>query len=307
MLRNSIISNFYPLYQPRSIQYMLIGTDLDAMLSAAFLSNELSWKIAGFYDLKRVYIDQTLDIRSLIKNHQIIAVDLDIYHRSIPSVGHHILTMTASNDKYAFNQSLNPNLLRGVSYQRFRKKYPLSTIHFLRWLLKDRERAPIYELFCWLADSAYINAQNFRKNVYEWLTNFLDSDYFFRYFRLTNQSIFEEKLEKLVLRKLRQINLDHRTASVASKFLRLKGYQARIRNPITEYEEIQRLLDFISQSGKLCKTKCPTTYSRIEGNRRQINLAHLGASLPHFLSQNKVFSYAIIDERNINYTRFIKH
>src|SRR5512143_2940180 len=92
-----------PINQP-----MIIGNDLDALLSAQFLHDHLGWTVTGFYNYATMYHDPNVNPLDCTW------VDLDIYHSLIGSIGHHILQPTPA-DRIADHQlTVNPNLLRGV-------------------------------------------------------------------------------------------------------------------------------------------------------------------------------------------------
>ncbi len=60
---------------------MIIGNDLDALLSAQFLQHTLGWSIAGFYNYTTLYHDPGIDPRTCVW------VDLDIYDHACASIG----------------------------------------------------------------------------------------------------------------------------------------------------------------------------------------------------------------------------
>jgi len=309
MNKNQIIKNFRPFNKPDSIDSMLIGNDLDAMLSAQFLHDRFGWKVVGLYDLKNIYHNETIDIRQKIRDRKIVAIDLDIYHRSIPSLGHHILQLEPSDQLSGFANSINPNLIRKRTKENYRWKYPLGTIHFLRWLFDDDERNKAFELLCWLADSSYINAQKYRKNVAEWLQNFLNCDYFIKYFQWTDKIAFEQQMKEIILPELSKINLDNETAMTNSKFLKLKGFQTRIRHPQTDRLEILKLLTYISQISGMKIPEWGENFLIIPAIRTNVDLSkilHEYKTLDEFLIKEEIFSYALTYKNIINYTKFDK-
>ncbi len=113
---------------------MIIGNDLDALLSAQFLQHTLGWSIAGFYNYTTLYHDPAIDPR------ECVWVDLDIYDPACGSIGHHILRPTPTDRIPGHRSSVNPNLLRGIDQTDFTHKYPLGTIHLLLWLHDVRIR-----------------------------------------------------------------------------------------------------------------------------------------------------------------------
>jgi hypothetical protein len=309
MNRKQIIQKFLPFHIPESIDSILMGNDLDAILSAQFLHDRFGWEIVGLYDLENIWHDEAVDIRQKIRDKKIVAIDLDIYHRTIPSLGHHILQLRSTDQLSGFSNSMNPNLLRKRSKQNFRWKYPLGTIHFLRWLFNDKKRSDDYELLCWLADSTFINAQRYRENVNEWLKNFLDCDYFFEYFERTASLEFEQRIQQRILQVLAQINLDNITSMTESQHLKIKGYQTRIRNVNKDYPEIMKLLNYISDISELNIPKWPQKFVKIPGLRTNVDLNEALKNhkrFDDFLVKENIFSYALTYKNTLNYTKFEK-
>lgn len=309
MKRQLIIQNFIPFKNPDSIDSMLIGNDLDAILSAQFLQDKFGWKIAGLYDLENIWYDKRVDIRRKILDKKIVAIDLDIYHRTIPSLGHHILQLKSRDQLSGFSNSINPNLFRGRSKQNFKWKYPLGTIHFLRWFFNDKKRNDNFELLCWLADSSFINAQKYRANVEEWIRNFLVCDFLFEYFEQTTTLEFEQKMKENILSQLSNINLDNATAMTESKYLKIKGFQTRIRNLHEDYDEILALMEFIAGISGLKIPDWPKRFEKIPGKRKNVDLREIireYKKFDDFLVAENIFSYALTYKNTLNYTKFEK-
>ena len=167
MFNRTDIHTHFPWLAQRE-RRMIIGNDIDALLSAQFLQHTLGWSIAGFYNYTTLYVDPAIDPRDCVW------VDLDIHDPACCSIGHHILRPTPTDRIPGHRSSVNPNLLRGIDQTDFTHKYPLGTIHFLLWLHDVRVRNKrACTLLLWLADSTWINAQRYRANVREWLTNWI--------------------------------------------------------------------------------------------------------------------------------------
>lgn len=176
---------------------MIIGSDIDAIMSAAFLSEYLNWEPIGFYtEFENLYTERGVSTDDVINA---VWVDLDIYHPNIPSIGHHILNFRLDDEIPGHDNSLNPNLLRGMYHQNFRQKYPLGTIHFLTWLHELTETTTEnQQLLYWVPDSTWINGQShrFRENVRDWLFNCIPTDFLTESFDWTDEAEFERALEK---------------------------------------------------------------------------------------------------------------
>ena len=89
MFNQTEIAQRFPWLMQRQ-RHMIIGNDIDALLSAQFLQHTLGWSIAGFYNYTTLYVDPAIDPRDCVW------VDLDIYDPACCSIGHHILRPTPS-------------------------------------------------------------------------------------------------------------------------------------------------------------------------------------------------------------------
>lgn len=144
---------------------MVTHNDLDGILTAMILNEELGWELVGVYDL--VTLQFTSSFKGNIR--EPIYVDLDVTHKSFKSMGHHIL----GEDE---GDHLNINRVFGIGHNQYGKKYPLSTALFLFWLFDlDFNKLPtIAKLFLLHSDSAWINYHGYKnknkytQNVTEW-------------------------------------------------------------------------------------------------------------------------------------------
>jgi hypothetical protein len=83
MFNRTEITQHHPWLTQRK-RRMIIGNDIDALLSAQFLHHALGWSIAGFYNYTTLYHDPAIEPR------ECVWVDLDIYDPACCSIGHHI-------------------------------------------------------------------------------------------------------------------------------------------------------------------------------------------------------------------------
>ena len=139
----------HPWLQSRNLM-LVVGDDIDSLMCATLMHHLLGWTIAGFYvDYAKVWYRSGLNVSAL---RDAIWLDLDISRAHIRSIGHHILLSRPDDRIPAHKESVNPNLLRGVTGRSgegraaehgeacpcggltFPHKYPLGTIHFLLWL-----------------------------------------------------------------------------------------------------------------------------------------------------------------------------
>ncbi|MBU0711708.1 hypothetical protein KJ762_00970 [bacterium] len=308
--RRQILESFYPFTKPAVIEGLIIGNDLDALLSAALLKQRYGWDVVAVYDYRKLWVDQRIadNVIQKLKSGVYLAVDLDIYRNAVPSIGHHILQLTEKDRLEQHEQTLNPNLIFGVDCRNFRAKYPLGTIHFLRWLF-EMELDRRGELLCWLADSAYINAQShrFRENVSHWLYEFFDWPPFWEIFILLDSADYEELLVREIGRTLDKILITPRPGQVKSRHKSLNGWQCQWSDPGTQGEQIRQIFAFIHELSGWRIPELPKFYSCITGQRKRISVAELlkdYGSLDEFLNREHVFSYAFTHAQLLNYTQF---
>ncbi|RNI14412.1 hypothetical protein EFE42_03250 [Methanohalophilus sp. RSK] len=308
-----IVSNFDPFYNPQNIEGMIIGNDLDSLLSASFLKTKFGWDIVGVYDYKTLSFSDTVgDFHNKLLEGKYIAVDLDIYHPCIFSIGHHIIGSSCQDCLEGHSNSLNPNLLRGIYLQSYRRKYPLSTIHFLLWLFESEAGLDIKtRSLVWLADSSYVNGQRhrFRSNVHEWVMNFFRSQAFLDSFELIDTYKFEYLLSEWLFPLLKGTGLNISRGQVRSYHLGLSGYQCQWTSTENERDCIIAMLELIEHITGWHVPTFPRKFIEIKGVRRSIVLSDIfkdSTNLDSFLLKNNVFSFVFPTSKTINYTTGIK-
>lgn len=287
---------------------MVIGNDLDALLSAALLKTLFHWDVVGIYDYRRLWYDANLSFQEMLQSGRYLAVDLDICRASLPSLGHHVLAHAQTDRLDGHVLSLNPNLLRGIGCHRFTEKYPLAMIHFLLWLFEIPTNR-LTNLLCWLADSAYINAQShrFRPNVARWLLEFCDWPPFWEIFILLDKAAYEDLLLRELGENLKPLAGSASKGQVYSRHRGLSGWQCQWQDPIKEKGRIQQLLNLISELSDWQIPNLPDQYLCYTGQRQKMSSAELLSmygSLDVFLEREPVFSYVFPYARQLNYTTF---
>ena len=281
MFNRADILTRYP-WLTRRERRMIIGNDLDALLSAQFLQHTLGWSIAGFYNYSTLYHDPAIDPR------ECVWVDLDIYDRACASIGHHILQPSPADRIPGHRSSVNPNLLRAVDQTDFAHKYPLGTIHLLLWL----------------ADSTWINAQRYRSNVREWLTRWITVPELLDTFDQTDTPDFEAEMQAQVLARLAIAELAPGNVQNVSNHLGLGGYQCAWDKP-EDLLKVHRVTNLIERAFGWRAPQFPREFKSIEGVRRSAKLPDLVkkyGSFDKFLANEKVFSYVIPNKDRVNYT-----
>lgn len=306
-----IRESFLPFARPDYVEGMVIGDDLDSLLSAAWLHNRFGWPIRAVYcQYTHLFLAEPAAVfREKLQAGRYMAVDLDLYHASVPSLGHHILNLKSGENLPGHAHSLNPNLLCGLSIERgFSQKYPLATIHFLQWIFEEKSLPEEAAALVWLADSSFINAQRYRENVEKWARERLAFSEFEGRLTWLQSLDFERFLQEKILVRLSSASpLAHPNArsNYRSAHLGLNGFQCQFEHPAAQREAILRVLDFIEKTTGWAAPAWPENWpSTWHGKRQDIPIGQLGeASFADWLEAQEVFSYAFTFRDRLNYTR----
>ncbi len=310
--KTRIKTAFLPFARPDYVEGMLIGDDLDSLLSAMYLHRRFGWKVSAVYcKYSRIWFNgAAVDFQKQLYSGRLFAIDLDIYHPSVPCLGHHIITLEQTGELPGHTHSLNPNAMRGFAVQQhFHRKYPLATIHFLRWLFDEKDHTVPAEMLTWLADSSYINAQHYRENVDEWVVHYFPHPAFIQMLPDLQTKDFEQALLENILQPMSQNPLCRPGgSSYKSRHLGLNGFQCQFERPNEQNSRIQSLLDLLSDVSAWHRLPFPSRFDTcVEGRRRQVRVGELlssGISLGDWLETNGVFSYAFTFKDRMNYTVF---
>ncbi len=308
--RNLIRDAFLPFARPDYVEGMLIGDDLDSLLSAMYLHKKFGWPVAGVYcQYTHLWRSVPKEVfHNKLNSGKYFAADLDLYHPAVPSLGHHIIALDHTDDLPGHSHSLNPNALRGFSVrQGFTRKYPLATVHFLLWLFDEKDLATGAEYLVWLADSAFINAQHYRRNVEEWVGAFMPHPAFTRLLPDLQTLRFEQQLKETVLDTLATHPLcKPGRAKYRSQHLGLNGFQCQFINPDTQNVALQSLIALLSEISGWPPFPFPGSFSGpVEGIRKDVPVGQVtdtGLSFGEWLSREDVFSYAFTYRDRLNYT-----
>lgn len=307
--RDEIRAAFLPFARPDYVEGMVIGDDLDSLLSAMYLYQRFGWPVVGVYcQYTRLWhAGDATDFREKLLAGKLFAVDLDIYHAAIPSLGHHIIACASDDELPGHTHSLNPNALRGFSIrQEFRRKYPLATIHLLLWLFEEKNLERAAEGLVWLADSTFVNAQHYRDNVEEWVTRFFQWPMLERMLPSLQTLEFEQYMEKAILSRMADNPLCIPGRSkYKSKHLGLNGFQCQF-DPQGQQAALQSLLTLLADLSGWARLPLPARWGGCwQGERREVAVADVVASgLPfgEWLEQAGVFSYAFTFKDRLNCT-----
>jgi len=300
-----------------SIKAMIIGNDLDSLLSASLLKSRFGWNVVGIFDYQSMWYDSNYSNADFFKNLKLqkyLAVDLDIYRNCLPSIRHHILSVSKNDILPQHEMSLNPNLINGITHQNFKQKYPMGMVHYLMHILNEYPTlSRLGELLLWLADSTFINAQThrFRDNMNYWLKHYVPNRVLKNGFDKVDSLLFEQKMEKLVFPALEKTGIVRGKGQVRSKHKNLQGYQCQWENPNENQKSILSLLKLIYKNTNWEIPKLPISLNEIRGKRITLRFTKQDESkkgfLRNFLAEKKVFSYVITNRYLINYTTGIDY
>lgn len=292
----------YPFLED-SDRAMVVGSDIDALLSAVFLHEELGWEVAGFYtDFENVYYTDEDTIQDAVW------IDLDVNHPSLRSVGHHILRTRLKDELPGLRHSLNLNEVRGVYKRNFTRKYPLGTIHFLLWFYGIDEFTPLQEAFLLSADSTWINAQQYTDNVTDWIENCLSSPWLVDAIEDVQTKEFEQRIDQEIYPRIETTGFSRGRSSgrTQSSHLNLNGWQCSFVDPTTD--KVANLVDLIGQIMDWDTFDIPTDMQVERGSRQSTTYSEIRdqyGNIDTFLNETTTFSFAIPSTYNgvsINYT-----
>ena len=286
---------------------MIVGSDVDAVMSAAYLAEYLDWTPIGFYtDFENLYTAPGVSTADVL---EAVWVDLDVYHPDVSSVGHHILNFRLSDEIPAHADTLNPNLLRGMYHGNFPWKYPLATLHFLTWLHERPATATEEQtLLYWIPDSTWINGQShrFRDNVRDWLTDCVPTDFLLDSFEWTDEPGFEDALTERIYPRIEETGFSRGRGQVTSRHRNLGGYQCTFADPTENHDELQALVDLVGEVMDWEPFAVPRELSVVRGTRTsnhsysRVLDEHDG--IDESLAAKDVFSYAVPNRNTLNYT-----
>ena len=277
---------------------MVISTDIDGLLSAAFLHHHLGWQVAGYYDSSTLWLSALTDKQ----RGRLVWVDLDICRPGCPTLGHHILTLTGDPPP-ALSCVCNPNLLAGIGADAFANKYPFSTVLLLLWLHEVSLRRDLMaRLLVLHADSSWINYQHYGDNCRSWRERLPGYDWRWLFNQVDSER-FEARMQDQLYARLERLGACDSQGQASSRHLGLKGGQLRF-NPDWDEDVILSVYSLAGTYLKWSPPQAPVIAHRIEGHRTTAALHSTALkNFPDDLIGSGVFSYAITSRNAINFTR----
>lgn len=161
----------YPWVVQRDLNCIL-SPDSDGLLCGLLMQSLLNWNIVGFYDGK------VMALKHGYKASDCVFLDMEIFRNFTKSIGQHMLIWNSKRDlqkpEWAnFDNCISPNNIRKFDGKtKFKRKYPLGTIHILLGILGSRFYIQIkQEAICPLlyTDGTFKSMFNYPENVLDWL------------------------------------------------------------------------------------------------------------------------------------------
>ena len=300
ILNRKDIFKSYPWLKKKK-QNFIISADYNGMICASFLNHFLDWKLQGYYDFNSLWISHKMKD----KIDKIIWVDINVLPKKGRAIGGHIISINNQWPK-GFKSSCNPNIFAQLDDLNFHSKYPFSTLIFLMWLHNiNIEKTLIAKMLVLHSDDTWLKYQNYTSNIKKWITKMPDYNWKWLFNKIDMHS-FEQRIEQILYPNLSKINAISKKGKLISKKLKIKSRQLQF-NPDWDLDIILDLFSFFGTHLSWTPPELPQKMIRIDGKRERVNLHQIKEiGLSKFLSDKKVFSYAIPSPRKFDYTSFNK-
>ena len=168
------------------------------------------------------------------------------------------------------------------------------------------QKNDIGKLLLLQSDNSWMKIQKYVKNVNSWKEILID----YKWDELLKDidSIkYELKIDQFLYPKLIHIEAISGFSKLTSKHLKIKSRECKF-NPDWDGDIILRLFNLFAQNLNWTPPRIPNIIRRIEGKRFKFPLNHVkNIGLDKFIKQNNIFSYAITNPHNFNYTVFKKY
>jgi len=295
--RKKILST-YPWLAHKK-QPFIISADYDGLICASFLHHHLGWELAGYYNLTSLWFSEEAKINS----DNLIWVDLNILSIQGRAIGGHIVSPNGEFPK-GFKSSCNPNIMANLNADRFKDKFPFSTLIFLLWLHDIQiEKELLARMLVLHSDASWLKYQEYGDNVNKWFSGLENYDWKWL-FQKANSVTFEKRIDEILYPELKKIGAVSGLSKLSSKRLNIKSRQFQF-NPDWDEDIILNLFRLFGNKLKWTPPSLPQISHRIDGTREKIALSKVKKiGLSKFLKDNNIFSYAIPSPRIFNYTSF---
>ena len=280
-------------------QPFIISADYDGLICASFLHHHLGWELAGYYNLTSLWLSE----KAKKNSDNLIWVDLNILSTQGRAIGGHIVSPNGEFPK-GFKSSCNPNIMANLNADRFKDKFPFSTLIFLLWLHDIQiEKELLARMLVLHSDASWLKYQEYGDNVNKWISGLENYDWKWL-FQKANSVTFEKRIDEILYPELKKIGAVSGLSKLSSKRLNIKSRQFQF-NPDWDEDIILNLFRIFGNKLKWTPPSLPQISHRIDGTREKIALSKVKEiGLSKFLKDNNIFSYAIPSPRIFNYTSF---
>ena len=295
--RKKILST-YPWLVHKKLPF-IISADYDGLICASFLHHHLGWELAGYYNLTSLWLSE----KAKKNSDNLIWVDLNILSTQGRAIGGHIVSPNGEFPK-GFKSSCNPNIMANLNADRFKDKFPFSTLIFLLWLHDIQiEKELLARMLVLHSDASWLKYQEYGDNVNKWISGLENYDWKWL-FQKANSVTFEKRIDEILYPELKKIGAVSGLSKLSSKRLNIKSRQFQF-NPDWDEDIILNLFRLFGNKLKWTPPSLPQINHRIDGTREKISLSKVKEiGLSKFLKDNNIFSYAIPSPRIFNYTSF---
>ena len=295
--RKNIIKKYEWLNEKK--RSFIISSDYDGLICASFLKHYLNWDLSGYYNFNSIWLSK----EALENKKELIWVDLNILPLSGKSLGGQIVSLNNEIPR-GFQSSCNANILAKISNNKFKNKFPFSTLLFLMWLHNKKIKYnQLGKMIILHSDNTWMKIQKYSKNV-EWWKNVLSDYHWDELFKNIDSIEYESQVDQSFYPKLKYIDAISGYSKLTSKHMKIKSRESKF-NPDWDTDIILNLFDLFAKNLGWTPPKLPNIIQRIEGKRFKLPISHISSlGLNKFLKKNKVFSYAITSPKDFNYTNF---
>jgi len=295
--RKKILST-YPWLQEKGLPF-ITSADYDGLICASFLHHHLGWELAGYYNLTSLWIAD----KAKKNSGNLIWVDLNIISTQGRAIGGHIVSLNGELPR-GFKSSCNPNIMANLNADKFKEKFPFSTLIFLLWLHNIQiEKELLARMLVLHSDASWLKYQEYGENVKKWISSLNDYDWKWL-FQKVNSVTFEKRVDEILYPELKKIGAVSGLSKLSSKRLNIKSRQFQF-NPDWDEDIILNLFRLFGNKLKWTPPTLPQISHRIDGIRQKIALSKVKEKgIANFLRDNNIFSYAIPSPRIFNYTSF---
>ena len=300
ILNRKDIFKSYPWLKEKN-QKFIISADYNGMICASFLNHFLDWQLKGYYDFKSLWISNNM----INKMDKIIWVDINVLPKKGRAIGGHIISINNQWPK-GFKSSCNPNILSQLDELNFHSKYPFSTLIFLLWLHKvNIKKTLMAKMLVLHSDDTWLKYQNYTDNIKRWIDKMPDYNWKWLFNKIETLT-FEQRIEQILYPDLLKMSAISKKGKLFSKKLKIKSRQLQF-NPDWDLDIILNLFSLFGTHLSWTPPELPQNIIRIDGTRERVDLHKIKEiGLSKFLSNKKVFSYAIPSPRKFDYTSFKK-